>query len=149
MSETEQAGPLTAREQLAAQIAADAGTRAKVVAHPEQPTNIAKGKMFVAVYRSKLDRHADRRVLRHDLTVDVYASTATGAGAENEADDALDAVLLSIQRHPGTVFEEAERTQFDGKFAGYRVRATWHSPDVYAAAIRHEARAAAAAGEEA
>jgi hypothetical protein len=51
---------------------------------------------------------------------------------EAEAEDALDAVLLTLQRMPGVTWSDAKRVTFeDGDYAGYSITATKYSKDHY------------------
>jgi hypothetical protein len=123
----------TAREQLAAHLAQDWPEFAvyPYVMHPE---NVSHGHPVVSVYRESLGREG--KALAHHLRLDVFVSGQDGTEAEKEADDALDAVLLTIQRLAGAVtWGECRRVTFgdpgSGQYAGYTISATAYSRDVY------------------
>lgn len=102
------------------------------------PEQVTPGHPVVAVYRERMTRQG--QVLAHQLKLDVFVSLTDGALAEAEAEDALDDVLLSLQRIEGCTWSEVQRVTFASDFAGYTITATMHSTDVYKSAIAAEGR---------
>lgn len=120
----------TARQRIAALIERD---NPNITAHPHvmQPEQVTLGNPVASVYRSKLSNAAQSNVLRHDVTIDLYVALTDGPGAEAEAEDALDAVLLTIQRAAGVTWTEADRVNFGEEFAGYKITTSMVSKDQY------------------
>lgn len=134
----------TARQQIAAQIELD---NPNITAHPfiMVPDNVSLGAPVASVYRSTLVNGAQANVLQHDVTIDLFVSLTDGAGAEAEAEDALDAVLLTLQRMPGLTWSDAKRVNFGTNFAGYSISASKFSKDHYLQTVLAENTARAGA----
>lgn len=134
----------TARQQIAARITLDSP---HITAYPwvMMPEQVTLGKPVASVYRSTLDNAAQSNVLRHDVTIDLYISLTEGAEAEAEAEDALDAVLLTLQRMPGVTWSDAKRVNFGTDFAGYTISASKFSKDHYLQTVLAENSAGAGA----
>jgi len=137
----------TAREQLAAKIMEDAP---HITAYPwvMEPENVTKGKPVASVYRANLNNGPQANVLRHDLTIDLYVSLTDGPEAEAEAEDALDEVLLALQRMPGVTWTDAKRVSFGNPapvFAGYSISVSRVSKDHYLTTVLAEKAAGAGA----
>jgi hypothetical protein len=134
----------TARQQLAAKIALE---NPEITAHPYimQPEQVALGKPVASVYRSTLANQAQANVLRHDLTIDLFIALTDGEAAEAEAEDALDKVLLTLQRTAGVVWTDAKRVNFGTDFAGYTISASKFSKDHYLQTVLAENTAGAGA----
>lgn len=130
----------TARQQLAAKIELD---NPSITAYPYimQPENVTLGRPVASVYRSTLANATQSNVLRHDVTIDLFVALTDGAEAEAEAEDALDAVLLTLQRTPGVTWSEARRVNFGEAFAGYTITASQYSRDHYLQAVLAENQA--------
>lgn len=127
----------TPRQQLAAQILAD-HPEWIVKDYPDEPTQVRKGKPFVSIWRASIVPAA-RQHLDHELTLHVYGSKVQDAGAENELDNILDGILLSIERYAGARFVRAERRNFgNDAFAGFIITVNTYSPNVYRAAVLNE-----------
>lgn len=127
----------TPRQQLAAQIKADHSDWI-VKDYPDEPSQVRKGKPFVSVWRASIVP-AVRQHLDHELTLHVYGSKVQDAAAENELDNILDGILLSIERYEGARFVRAERQNFvNDTFAGFVVTVNTYSPNVYRAAVLNE-----------
>lgn len=127
----------TPRQQLAAQILADHPTWI-VKDYPDEPKQVRAGKPFVSVWRASVVP-AERQHLDHELTLHVYGSKVLDAGAENELDNILDGIMLSIERYPGSRFVRADRRNLvDGAFAGFIITVNTYSPNVYRAAVLNE-----------
>lgn len=128
-----------ARVLVAEQIEAD---HERIVACPwiYLPEQVTPGKPVVSIYRERLDKLG--LALQHHLKLDIYVSLTDGKDAESEAEDALDDVLLSLQRLPGCVWSEAQRVTFADAFTGYTVTAVMHSKDAYKQVVLAENRPA-------
>lgn len=105
-----------------------------------EPEQVNPGRPVVVVYRETLGR--ERVALEHRLKVDIYVSRQGTAEAETEAEDALDEVLLSLQRLEGCTWSEARRVTFSQVFTGYSVDAVMHSTDGYKHQVLAEQRPA-------
>jgi hypothetical protein len=127
----------TPRQQLAAQIQTDNPTWI-VKDYPDEPSQVRKGKPVVSIWRASIVPAA-RQHLDHELTLHVYGSKVQDAAAENELDNILDGILLSIERYEGARFIRAERRNLvDGAFAGFVITVNTYSPNVYRAAVLNE-----------
>lgn len=126
-----------ARQVLADQIKSD---NPDLVVCPwvHMPEQVTPGHPVVAVYRERISRLST--ALEHHVKLDVFVSLTDGPAAEDEAEDALDLVLLSLQRVQGCTWQEVQRVTFDGSFAGYTITAAMHSIDVYKSEIAAERR---------
>jgi len=127
----------TARQRIAALIERD---NPNIKAYPWVflPEQVTLGQPVASVYRSKLSNATQANVLRHDVTIDLYVALTDGLGAEAEAEDALDAVLLTLQRAAGVTWSEAERVNFGEDFAGYKITTSMVSKDQYLQAVLAE-----------
>lgn len=106
---------------------------------PEVPENVPTGKAHVSIWRTDI-KSVDNspNVLEHPLTIQVIVPVTSGSAAENAADDALDAVLLSLQRIEGLTWSLAERSNFDDVFVGYQITASVHSENPYLSQVLKE-----------
>lgn len=135
MIEAEDGAP--ARRILAAQLTLDQA-HLVVKPWPYMPEQVTPGRPVVSVYRERMNRNGT--VLEHHLKLDVLVSLTDGQDAEVEAEDALDDVLLSLQRIPGCTWTEVQRVTFQDVFTGYTISAVMHSADIYKQAIAAENR---------
>jgi hypothetical protein len=128
--------PATLREQLALQIKTDNPTFL-VWDYPDAPANVKAGRPVVSVWREVMETHPTTGLaLEHGLKVNVYVSKTVGAAAELECDNALDAVMFSLQRMPNLRFVKATRQSFrDGTLAGWQLEAAGTSKNVYRSTI--------------
>ncbi len=127
----------TPRQTLAEQITAD-NPAWTVLPYPSVPAQVARGKAVCSVWRGEVNPTTPRAGLTHAVTVNVYCS-ATGKSAEDELDDFLDAVMLSIERVPGFKFEGATRQTFaNDTVAGWQIQLTATSENVYRTEILKE-----------
>lgn len=128
----------TPRQQLAAQILAD-NSEWIVKPYPFEPKQVQKGKPVVSVYRPEISPAAQRTHLAHDLEVVLYASKVADEAAENELDELLDQLMLSLERYSGCHFTSAKRRNLvNNTFAGFVVSAQCISPNVYRETIIQE-----------
>lgn len=126
----------TVRAQVAAHIKADLTANYVVRDYPvASPDNISANKVHVSVYRTELSVTA--QALTHTLEIDVLVGGTNGP-AEDNLDDALDDVLLSLQRMDGVTATSAQRMVFGESFIGYKIAADVASTNVYRAAVIQE-----------
>lgn len=127
----------TPRQRVAEQIAAD-NPKWVVLPYAHVPAQVAKSRPVCAVWRSDVDPAVSRQGLTHAVSVNVYAS-ATGERGEDELDDSLDAVMLSIERLEGFKFERASRQMFSNDtLAGWHIELSQLSENVYRTHILKE-----------
>lgn len=127
----------TPRQQLAAQIQAD-NPAWLVHDFPTIPKQVRKGKPVVSVWRSDVAKEGVQH-LKHELTIHLYGAKVIGVEAENELDDHLDGLLLSLERYKGCQLVRAIRRNFaDDAFAGFEVTATVYSPNIYRSTVIQE-----------
>lgn len=128
----------TPRQQLAAQIRAD-HSGWDVRDYPAEPKQVRAGKPFVSIWRSDVAPAERRQFLSHELTLHVYGSKVVDEAAENELDNILDGVMLSIERYAGCIFGRASRRNFgNDSFAGFEITVSVLSENVYRAAVINE-----------
>lgn len=127
----------TPRQRVAEQIAAD-NPKWVVLPYASVPAQVAKSRPVCSVWRSDVAPTTPRTGLVHSVNVNVYAA-ATGERGEDELDDSLDAVMLSIERLGGLKFERATRQMFNKEtLAGWSIELTATSENVYRAAVLKE-----------
>lgn len=126
----------TPRTTIANAIKADNATYI-VCDYPDLPENIPSGKAHVSVYRTDIKAAPNTpNVLEHLLNIQVLIPVTSGAAAENAADEALDNILLSLQRLEGVSWSTAERANFgDNAFIGYQITASIFSTNVYRTSV--------------
>lgn len=96
------------------------------------PDNLSAGKVHVSVWRTELNEvKGTSNALEHVLMIEVVVSVTSGVAAENTADDALDDILVSLQRLEGVSWSTAKRTIFDDSYVGYQITASLLSSNVY------------------
>lgn len=125
----------TARGQVAAQIAED-NPSFTVHDYPiSVPDNLGAGRVVVSVFRESIT--PTDLVLTHGLTVNIFVQATTAAG-ENRLDDALDEVLLSIQRLDALNVTEAKRAVFEERMPGWQIAVEAYSQNIYRSAVQNE-----------
>lgn len=128
----------TPRQSLADQIKDD-NPEFRVVNYPYTPSNVQAGVPVVSVFRDGVDPGSTVMTLEHGVQVYAYGSRVSGAEAEEELDDLLDAVWLSVQRLNGWKVTGAKRTLFNNDtLAGWVVTVAMESPNVYRQTILKE-----------
>lgn len=128
----------TPRQTLAAALTADHPKWA-VFDYLHQPENVLLGKPVVCVFRGKVEHGAKPTNLDHKVEVMAFGARTYGDRAENELDDVLDGVLLTIERLKGWTWSEASRDEFfDGTLTGWRITASMTSDNVYRTLIHKE-----------
>lgn len=109
-----------------------------VKAYPWVPKQVAKDKPAVAVWRSTLEPGDNKLEIRHDLVVNLYTSRTAEEAAEQEAEDLLDELLLSLQRLGLVAWSKAERMIFDNVITGWQITCHLGSTDIYRQAVLAE-----------
>lgn len=107
-----------------------------VKAFPANAPENAGRKIFVHVYRDALNY--SNTGLAHELNVDVVVNKQMDEAAQDQADAALDAVLLSLQRVEHIHWTRADLNIFDEKWLGYKIAGSSSSQDIYKSAILSE-----------
>lgn len=95
------------------------------------PENLGAGAVLVQVYRITLAPHAQANVLTHTCRVELVVGSKDPAQAEASLEDALDEVLLSLQRMPGISWSTAERSVFNESMNGWTVTCSADSKNIY------------------
>lgn len=129
----------TPRQQLAEQIAQD-NASFDVRPYPFTPKNVNEGKPVVSVWRDAVNPSGESRtVLAHELTAQAYGSRTAGERAEDELDDILDAVALSVERLNGFKLTSATRATFNNDtISGWLLKLDCTSANVYRQHIQEE-----------
>lgn len=131
----------TVREQIAEQIRADNPTFIVDAFPTSLPENMAaKGlkKTYVQVFRESLEPTNNGTSLLHSLKVTVFVAKQHTEIAENDLDEALDLVLLSLERLAGIVYTSAIRDVLQDKYNVYEISVSCTSQNVYKNIVREE-----------
>ncbi len=127
----------TVREQIADRIIED-NPAYWVTPHPRSiPENLGAGKVCVSVSREELTAPS-ANVLTHRIRVELAIGGQYTANTEDLLDEALDNLLLSVQRLDGVRFVRAGRVAFDEKWPGYQVDLEADSNNVYRETVIQE-----------
>ena len=126
--------PDTPRGALAQRIATEHPTW-RVTDYPTGPDQLGRGQVYAAVYRRTIAKHTQGQALEHEVVIDLYVAQALTSAAEDEGDDRLDDLLITLAAMDDVTWSTAERHTFDA-LQGWRVTCTVYSTDVYAAAAR-------------
>ncbi|AYN57557.1 tail terminator [Arthrobacter phage Corgi] len=138
MSDTESGlEALSAAEQLRDKFQA-ALTNWTWKAAPEPPGNVTR-KRYGVIWRTGLGKGSRDGRLVTKMQINIYAARTAGEALERELDDALDDVLLELQRISDVRFQEATRVTFAETFPGWEVLLEIEHNNYYAAAVRQEA----------
>lgn len=100
------------------------------------PVSVPEGtptKPWVSVYRESVANAPQLAALTESLKVLVITPKANTDIAETELEDALDAVLTTVQAIPGVQWSSAERATFADKFIGYEIDLTANTENPYKA----------------
>ncbi|QCO98968.1 hypothetical protein FCN77_16260 [Arthrobacter sp. 24S4-2] len=119
------------RQMVADKIKADnAGfiVKAFPVSLPEALT-----KVYVSVYRETLTNAPQLAAVTESLKIVVIGPKIGTDVAENELEDALDAVLRSVQALNYIQWSTAERATFSDKYQGYEINLTANTENPYKA----------------
>lgn len=128
----------TPRQTLAAKLAED-NPSCKVLPYPFTPSNVEAGKPVISVWRGELNPGTARFTLTHSLQINAYGSRTKGAEAEDEMDDLLDGVLLTVARLEGWKFTNCKRATFnEGALSGWEITLTAESANVYRETVQKE-----------
>jgi hypothetical protein len=124
----------TPRQTIADQLIEDYPTKYAVYPYLYEPTTDIR-KVSIAVYRTEVAL-ADQ--LTHSITIDAYGKKSTGEGVEDELDDVLDDIMLSLQRLERVYDITAKRSVFKDSFQGWAITCTVSSGNVYKSAVLDE-----------
>ena len=128
----------TPRQQLAAAFQADQPGWL-VSDFPDVPANVSRNRPVLSVWRGEVVPATLRTNLGHSITINAYGAKRAGAGAEDELDEILDAVMLTLERFPGWVFDRAARQSFaNDTIAGWQITGSVYSPNHYRAIALQE-----------
>ena len=122
----------TPRQTIADQLLEDYTLTKEYAVYPwmYSPTSDLR-KPAIAVYRTEVTDHPTApNQLRHSMAIDAYGKKSMGEGVEDELDDLLDDIMLSLQRL-GVEFTSAERAVFAESFQGWTVKCAFDSENVY------------------
>jgi hypothetical protein len=106
-------------------------------AAPEPPSNVTR-KRYGVIWRTGLGPGPRGGRLVTKLQVNIYAARTSGEALERDLDDALDEVLLEVQRTPNIKFTGADRVTFQDTFPGWEITLENEHNNYYAAAARQE-----------
>ena len=124
----------TPRQTIADQLIEDYPTKYAVYPFMYSPTTDIR-QPAIAVYRTEVAL-ADK--LTHSLAIDAYGKKSTGEGVEDELDDVLDDIMLSLQRLELVYDITAKRSVFKDSFQGWAITCTVSSGNVYKSAVLDE-----------
>lgn len=126
---------MSARQDVTAQIKAD---NPSFLVHPfplSAPENIPAGKVWVNVYRERFEVADNNSQITHFLKVLIVTPKRGTAAAEDELDNAIDAVMLSLEKMRDVYWQEAQRTIVGEKWDGYEVSLQAIRPQIYKSQI--------------
>lgn len=130
----------TPRQDIAEQMQAD-NAQWRVLPYPFIPENVAVGRPVVSVWRGGISPGDKPQTLKHSVTICVFGSRTKTEKAEDELDDLLDGVCLSLARLPGWSMEKADRRTFrNDTLTGWEIEASAQSANVYREAVMTERR---------
>ena len=96
-------------------------------------------KPAIAVYRTEVADHPTApNQLRHSVAIDAYGKKSMGEGVEDELDDLLDDIMLSLQRIEGVYDITAKRSVFKDSFQGWAITCSADSANVYKSTVLNE-----------
>lgn len=130
----------TPRTQLAEKIQAD-NPKFRVFDYGHRPQNVNKGRPVVTVIRTEVVPGERVLALDHTLQVLAIGAQTDPEAAEDELDDLLDAVCLSIERLREWRMTSCKRASlFEDSFTGWVIDVTCTSPNVYRETVQKENR---------
>lgn len=130
----------TPRTQLAEQIQTD-NPAFRVLDYGHRPANVNPGKPVVTVIRTEMGPGERVLALDHTLQVLAIGSKTDPEAAEDELDDLLDAVCLSVERLKNWRITSCKRASlFEDTFTGWVIDVTCTSENVYRDIVTKENR---------
>lgn len=124
----------TPRQTIADQFITDYPTKYAVYPWMYSPTSDLR-QPAIAVYRTEV---AGGDQLSHSVTIDAYGKKSMGEAVEDELDDVLDDIMLSLQRLDRVHDITAKRSVFKDSFQGWAITCTVSSGNVYKSAVLDE-----------
>lgn len=130
----------TPRQTIAAQVKADHPDW-KVFSYPHKPSNVETGHPVVCVFRTEVLPASKPQWITHAVTVQAFGAKTMLEAAEDEMDNLLDGVLLSLERVKGYTMQSAKRATFyEGSLSGWEIEATATSANVYRDTVLKEGK---------
>jgi hypothetical protein len=128
----------TPRQSIADQIITDYPTKYAVYPWMYSPTTDLR-QCAIAVYRTEVGDHPTRAGdLQHTVSIDAYGKKTQGEAVEDELDDLLDDIMLSLQRLERVYDITAKRSVFKDAFQGWAITCTVSSGNVYKSTVLTE-----------
>jgi hypothetical protein len=125
----------TPRQTIADQLIQDYPTKYAVYPYLYAPaTNISQPS--IAVYRTAVEESGTG--LSHPVTIDAYGQKTMGEKVEDELDEMLDDIMLSLQRLERVYEIKATRTVFKDTYQGWSITCSVSSGNVYKSAVLDE-----------
>ena len=121
----------TVRENIAEKISTDNAGYIVKAFPTSPPDNLAGSKVFVNVYRETLTNTPQTASVAQQIKITVLTSTSGTDTAENELEDALYNVLVSIASLNYVQWTTAERSTFYEKYIGYEISLESHTENIY------------------
>lgn len=121
----------TIRGLIAEQIKAD---NAAYIVHnfpTSAPDNLVTGKVYVNVYRERLINEPATATVGQDLKCIVIVAKAGTEIAEDELENALYEVLVSINSVANVDWTDAERAIISEKYIGYEITLQAHTKNIF------------------
>ncbi|CAM3212662.1 hypothetical protein PSET11_03036 [Arthrobacter ulcerisalmonis] len=95
------------------------------------PENLARGKVWVNVYRETLTNAPQAAALSESLRIVVITPMKDTAAAEEALELALDAVMRTLTRTRNVNWTTAERATFNDSYIGYEISITVSTENAY------------------
>jgi hypothetical protein len=130
----------TPRQTIADQLISDHTATKEYAVYPwlYSPTSDLR-KPAIAVYRTDVEPHpTNPNLLRHPVTIDAYGKKVIGEAVEDELDDLLDDIMLSLQRIDGVYDVKAKRSTFKDSFHGWTITLHVDSENIYKTVVLNE-----------
>ena len=124
----------TPRQTIADQLITDHTLKYSIYPWMYAPTTDIR-KPAIAVYRTEV---ALGDKLSHAVTIDAYGGKREGEAVEDELDDLLDDIMLSLQRLERVYDIKATRSVFKDAFHGWSITCAVSSENVYKTAVLNE-----------
>jgi hypothetical protein len=102
---------------------------------------VPTGKTFVRVYRETLEPITNGTSLNHSLTLTVMVASKGTDQSETDLEEALDLVLLSLERSKAVIFQSATRGINDENQPLYIISAIASTTNHYKSLVREEQKA--------
>lgn len=131
----------TARDLIAAQLRTDSPETIVSGFPTAGPENIPRGKTVVQLYRTEFEPISSGTLLKHTFELVVMVSSQGTEHAELALEEALDTVLLSLERFQGLTYSTVTRSVV-GNFNAYVITASTNTTNHYKNIVREEQKVA-------